>query len=172
VRVTSDTFEYKLWPSRKPSKKKIQREALKSDPLGTLSQVGVIAGTRAAERVGTQVGRSVLRKVGAGGVATALSVASSVGVGTAIALALPVAAALGGALYYFSLQPGADENALSLKFVEAQKKLVQESGVKSWIDVPERARTQLLNDYKRGLQRIAEVRRATSLQYSQRYRKG
>jgi hypothetical protein len=172
VRVASDTFEYRDWPSRKPSKKKIQREALKSDPLGTLGQLGVVAGTRSAERLGTQAGRSIVRRLTTGRVAAAVAAAEALGVGTAVAVALPIAAALGGALYYYSLQPGADENRLSLQFVDAQKKLIQESGAKTWMGVPEEARTRLLNDYKRGLARIAEVRRATSLQMSNRYRKG
>jgi hypothetical protein len=172
VRVTSDTFEYATWPSRKPSKKKIQREALKTDPLGTLGQLGVVAGTRAAERLGTSAGRTITRRIGTGTLAAAAAAAAELGAGTLVAAALPIAAAIGGALLYYSLQPGAEENQLSLQFVAAQKTLIQETGVKTWAAVPEAARTRLLNDYKTALARIAEVRAATSLQTANRYRKG
>ena len=172
VRVTRDSYEYANWVSRKPSKKKLQRELLKSDPIGALGQAGVIAGTRAAERIGTSVGRTVARRVGTGALATAAATAAELGFGGVALAALPVAAAIGGALLYYSTQPGADENQLSVQFVAAQKTLIQESGVKRWQDVPQAARDRLLNDYKTALARIAEVRRATSLQTSNRYRKG
>jgi hypothetical protein len=172
VRVTADTFEYANWVSRKPSKKKIQRAALKADPLGTIGQVGLAAGTRAAEKIAERGVRTVARKYGVAGAAAAAEGAAALGYGSVALAALPIAAALGGALYYYSLQPGAEENKLSLSFVAAQKTLMQQTHAATWTDVPEQARNRLLNEYKAGLKRIAEVRRATSLQTSNRYRKG
>ena len=172
VRVPAGTYEYLNWVSRKPSKKKIARAALKADPLGYIGQAGVIAGTRAAERVGERVGRTVLRRASGVGLTAAAAAAAELGGATLALAAVPIAAAIGGALLYYSTQPGAEENKLSLQFVAAQKTLMQETGAKTWQGVPEAARTRLLDDYKHALQRIAEVRAATTLQQSNRYRKG
>ena len=172
VRVPAGTYEYLNWVSRKPSKKKIARAALKADPLGYIGQAGVIAGTRAAERVGERVGRTVLRRASGVGLTAAAAAAAELGGATLALAAVPIAAAIGGALLYDSTQPGAEENKLSLQFVAAQYTLLQESGGKTWLGVPESARTGLLEDYQHALQRIAEVRAATTLQQSNRYRKG
>lgn len=172
VRVPAGTYEYLNWVSRKPSKKKIARAALKADPLGYIGQAGVIAGTRAAEKVGERVGRSILRKYGGVAATTAAAAAAELGGATLAIGALPIAAAIGGALLYYSTQPGAEENKLSLQFVAAQKALIQETHARDWAGVPIAARTRLLDDYKHALQRIAEVRAATTLQQSNRYRKG
>lgn len=172
VRVPSDSYEYANWVSRKPSKKKQIRAALKSDPLGTIGTVGLAAGTRAAEKIAERGVRAVARRYGVAGVAAAAEGAAALGYGTLAAAALPLAAALAGGLYAYSLQPGAEENKLSLSFVNAQNALMKSLRVSSWNQVPEQARNRLLNDYKAGLKRIAEVRRATSLVTSNRYRKG
>lgn len=171
VRVTSDSYEYANWVSRKPSKKKQMRAALKADPLGTIGVVGLAAGTRAAEKLAERGVRAAVRKYGVQGAVVAGETAAALGYGTVALAALPVAAALGGILLAYASKPGSEENALSLQFVDAQRKLVQESGVKTWLEVPEAARTRLLNDYKAGLSRIAEVRRATSIVTANRMRK-
>lgn len=172
VRVYADSFEYANWLSRKPSKKRTARAALLADPLGTTATAAQKAAIRAGERIAEHTATRVLRTYAKPLVGAALGAAAELGGATLVAAVLPVAAALGGALLAFSSRPGAEENQLSVQFVQAQNKLIQESGGKTWMDVPESARTRLLNDYKAGLQRIAQVRAATTVQYSNRYRKG
>lgn len=172
VRVTSDSFEYQNWLSRKPSRKRQARAALLSDPFGTTATAAQKAAIRAGERIVEHTAKSAIRRYGGAAVAAATTAAAEIGgAGLAVA-ALPIAAAIGGALLYYSTQPGAEENKLSLQFVAAQKTLMQQTRAATWQQVPEAARNRLLNDYKTSLRRIAEVRRATSLQTSNRYRKG
>lgn len=158
MRVTADTFEYADWPSRKPSKKKLQRESLKRDPLGTVGQVGVTTAKRAAEksaeRVARDVTRAVSRSVGVGGILAGAR-AASVGVAVAAAPAaiagagLTLAIALGTALKNQArVRTGDAINKLSLQFVENQKALMRATRAPTWNDVPREARARLLRDYK------------------------
>lgn len=157
VRVTKDTFEYAEWPSRKPSKKKIQRAALRADPIGTVGQLGTLAGKKAVERAGERAGRDVLRAVGrATGVGGALGASRA-----AATAALPTVAAVGAILaagYYVSeqiakrqsLKLGDRLNAISARFVETQRQLIKVFG-DSWDDVPADVRSKAVAEYKRAI---------------------
>lgn len=171
VRVYADSFEYANWLSRKPSKKRTARAALLADPLGTTATAAQKAAIRAGERIAEHTATRVLRTYAKPLVGAALEGAAALGGATLVAATLPVAAALGAALLAFSSKPGVEENQLSVQFVAAQNKLIQESGGKTWMDVPESARTRLLSDYKAGLTRIAQVRAATTPSAINRWRK-
>lgn len=155
VRVTKDTFEYEEWPSRKPSKKKIQRESLKRDPVGTVGQVAVTAGKRSAERIVERSARDVLRATGASG---ALATAGAVARTAVRAVAVPAAAAGIGLSLAISLgealkgqarvRTGDAINKLSRQFVANQAALMRVTGARSWDGVPKEARDRLLRDYR------------------------
>ena len=159
MRVTKDTFEYAEWPSRKPSKKKLRRESLKRDPLGTIGTVGLETGKRAAEksaeRVARDVTRAVARSTGVGGIlagagAAARAAASTVAIPAAAAGAgLALAIALGESLRAQArVRTGDAINKLSLQFVENQKALMRVTRARTWDEVPKEARDRLVRDYK------------------------
>lgn len=153
VRVTKDAFEYSEWPSRKPSKKKIQRAALKADPLGTSSQVLSDAAKRATERTIDRTGVRVARNIS--------TAALGAGTTTALRAAAGVAGAVGAILaagYYVSDQIAKNQrmklgdrlNAISARFVQTQAELVKVFG-RTWDDVPPDVRTRAVNEYKRAI---------------------
>jgi hypothetical protein len=157
VRVTADTFEYADWPSRKPSKKKIQREAIKSDPIGTLGAAGVAAGRKAAERAAESTAKAALR---ATGVPAILAGARGAVAGSALPLAAAAASAGILAAGYVvmdrvaktqALKLGDRVNAISSRFVQTQAALQKTYGVTHWQDVPSDQRNKAVSDYKRAL---------------------
>lgn len=152
MRVTADTFEYADWPSRKPSRKKLQRESLKRDPIGTLAQVGTLAGKRAVERAGERAGRSVLRTLGVSGASVAtLAKGATAALGTAAA-----AAAILAAGYVVSdkiartqrVKLGDRLNAISSRFVVTQRELEKHYGTTKWEGVPADVRARAVREYK------------------------
>lgn len=155
MRVTKDTFEYEEWPSRKPSKKKLQRESLKRDPIGTVGQVAVTAGKRSAEKIAERTARDVLRATGASGAVGALGAVARRAV---VAAAVPAAAAGVGLALAISLgealkgqarvRTGDAINKLSRQFVENQRALERVTGARNWDEVPKEARDRLIRDYK------------------------
>lgn len=155
VRVAADSFEYAEWPSRKPSKKKLQRESLKRDPLGTIAQVGTIAGKRAVERAGERASRDVLRQLGTGGTAAAGVGAArravsglavpALAAGAGLSLAIALGESLRGAA---RVSTGNVIEKLSRQFVVNQAALVRATGARSWQEVPKEARDRLVRDYK------------------------
>jgi hypothetical protein len=164
VRVTADTFEYEEWPSRKPSKKKIQRAALKADPIGTTSQVVAEAVKKSASRtVERETGRA-LRTVGTSAVVTAGATAAR----TAAAAAVPAVAAaaiVGGAIYAMQqiaktliLSAGEAANRVSREYAAAQTATMKQFGVKEFSLVPAEIRTKLVNAYKRELANVYAFR--------------
>lgn len=156
VRVTADTFEYQQWPSRKPSKKKIAREALKSDPVGTIGMLGATAGKRAAERAGERTVSTVLRS-GRGAIATGLTAAAS----SSAAVALAAAGAVGAAIFAMGevakrldVALGERANAISRQFVATQQQVIKQYGGSRWEDVPVDLRTKLVNGYKAAIAKV------------------
>jgi hypothetical protein len=161
VRVTADTFEYSTWPSRKPSKKKIQREALKSDPLGTVGMLGAAAGKKAVERAGEKAGRDVLRSVSK---SVGIAGAATAGRGAIVASVAPAVAAaglIGAALYAMgrlgqarNVAAGERANQISRTFAAAQQDTMKAVGASRWEDVPLDLRTKLVNGYKKEIQNV------------------
>lgn len=163
VRVPNTAMEYFDWPSRKPTKKKIARAALKADPVGVGAQLASTAAKKAVERsverassrvlraatpVAVGVGGSVLRSAGAA--AAALPPLGVVG-------ALAAAGILGGWLMDKATDSVGDKiNRISLAFVAAQQELMKRTGVTKWGDVPVAPRTKLLNEYKAALNHVAK----------------
>lgn len=155
VRVTKDTFEYEEWPSRKPSKKKLQRESLKRDPIGTSAQVITEAVKRSASRtVERESGRAARRA--AGSTAVGAAVAGARATAAAVAPAIAAAALVGGALYAMgrigqmrNVAAGERANRISREFVAAQQAVMKQLRVSRWDDVPADVRTKLLNGYKK-----------------------
>lgn len=156
VRVTADTFEYQQWPSRKPTKKKLQREALKTDPVGTLGILGATAGKKGLERAGERAASSVLR-TGRGAIATALTAAAT----SSATVALAAAGAVGAAIFAMGelakrhdVQLGDRANAISRQFVATQQQVIKQYGGSRWEDVPLDIRTKLVNGYKAAIQTV------------------
>lgn len=168
IKVTKDDPRYLSLTNRKPSKRAKLQAQIISDPGSYVAKRAKAAGTRAAEHAVA----NVVRKYGPGAVETALGTAAAIGTAGLVAIAGAAAAALGAQLLVSAAREGAQEHALSLQFVNAQKELIARSGVRTWQQVPEAARTRLLGDFKRGLARIAEVRKATSISTTFRNRKG
>lgn len=173
MRVTSDTFEYREWPSRKPSKKKIQREALKRDPLGTIGTIGTTAGKKAIERAGEAAGRTALRATGIpailagarGAVTGAAAGVTLAGVGAAVSVAAILSAG------YAVMRHVADAgtvalgdriNAISNRFAETQRQLIKAYNGRSWNDVPAEVRDHALRDYKQALTTASAQGRGTA----------
>lgn len=160
VRVTADTFEYQQWPSRKPSKKKIARESLKTDPVGTLGMLGATAGKKAVERAGERAASSVLR-AGRGRIATTvLGTAGSLAASSA-AVALAAAGAVGAAIFAMGevakrvdVALGDRANAISRQFVATQQQVIKQYGGSRWEDVPLDIRTKLVNGYKAAIAKV------------------
>lgn len=160
VRVTKDTFEYAEWPSRKPTKKKIQREALKRDPLGTGAQVITEAVKKSAARTVERETGKVARSVG-GSAALGGAAATARATAAAVAPAVAAAALVGGALYAMgrigqlrNVAAGERANRISREFVAAQQAIMKQLRVARWDDVPQDIRTKLVNGYKK---QISEV---------------
>jgi hypothetical protein len=146
VRVTNDTFEYRDWPSRKPSKKKIAREAFKSDPLGTTGSVAQQAGKRAIERAGEQTLTRILRSARAG-----VPVAAAAAGPAAVAAGILAAAFLVGDRIARDqrVKLGDRVNTISLRFAETQRQLEAAFGTPGrWDGVPADLRAKAVRDYK------------------------
>jgi hypothetical protein len=160
VRVTKDTFEYEEWPSRKPSKKKIQRAALKADPIGTGAQVVTEAVKKSAARtVERETGR-LTRSVAGSALATG-AIASGRAAAAAAAPAIAAAALVGGALYAMgriqqlrNVAAGERANRVSREFVAAQQAVMKQLRVARWEDVPSDIRTKLVNGYKKAITEV------------------
>jgi hypothetical protein len=156
VRVTADSYEYTAWLSRKPSKKKQTRAALKSDPVGTLGILGATAGKKAVERAGERAASGALR-AGRGrlvAAATALATSSTVG-------ALAAAGAVGAAIYAmgklaeaYTVSLGERANQISRQFVATQQQVIKQYGGSRWEDVPADLRNKLVNGYKAAIQKV------------------
>jgi len=160
VRVTSDTFEYQQWPSRKPSKKKIAREALKTDPVGTLGMLGATAGKRAAERAGERAVSTALRS-GRGAIATTVLGTASSLAASSTAVALAAAGAVGAAIFAmgeiakrYDVALGERANQISRQFVVTQQQVIKQYGGSRWEDVPLDIRTKLVNGYKAAIAKV------------------
>lgn len=160
VRVTSDTFEYAEWPSRKPTKKKLQRESLKRDPIGTSAQVITEAVKKSAARTVERETGKVARRVG-GSAAVGAAATGARASAAAIAPAVGAAAVIGAALYAMgrigelrNVAAGERANRISREFVAAQQNIMKQLGVGRWDDVPADLRTKLVNGYKK---KITEV---------------
>lgn len=160
MRVTKDTFEYAEWPSRKPTKKKLQREALKRDPLGVGTQLVAEAvkksASRTVERETGRIARTVAQSGAVAATATALR--------TTAAAAAPLVGAvglIGAALYAMgkigqarNVAAGERANRISRQFVDTQRAVMKQLGVRSWEAVPSELRTKLLNGYKAEIARV------------------
>lgn len=160
VRVTNDTFEYAEWPSRKPTKKKLQRESLKRDPIGTSAQVITEAVKKSAARTVERETGKVARRVG-GSAAVGAGATAARASAAAIAPAVGAAAVIGAALYAMgrigelrNVAAGERANKISREFVAAQQNVMKQFGVSRWDDVPADLRTKLVNGYKK---KISEV---------------
>lgn len=146
--MVAGSYEYENWVSRKPSKKKIQRAALKADPLGTLGQLGAVAGKRALERAGETAARTGLRTAKIAGLG-ALGVT-----GTAVAAAATSGAILAAGYLVMDrvartqqAKLGDRLNAISNRFVETQRQLQLAFHGR----VPDDVNRKALADYKRAL---------------------
>lgn len=147
--MTADSFEYRDWPSRKPSKKKLAREAFKQDPLGTTGTVLQQAGKRSVERLGEHAATRVLRtaRAGVGGalLGAGKTVAAATGVGTILAAGFLVADTIAR---NERLKLGDRLNAISLRFAETQRSIEQAFGTRTWSNVPADVRSKAVRDYK------------------------
>jgi hypothetical protein len=156
--VTSDTFEYRDWPSRKPSKKKIAREAFKSDPLGTTGSITQQAAKRSIEKLGehtaTRLARGVRTTAVPAALAGARALAPFAGIAGLTAAAIGLVLLQNKSVSDARLALGEKVNKLSLAFVAAQKQMAAEYRVEHFGDVPAEARTRLLNGYKDALTRL------------------
>lgn len=149
VRVTADTFEYREWPSRKPSKKKIAREAFKSDPLGTSGSVAQQAAKRAIERAGEQTITRVLRSARAAVLPAAAAAGGTAFAATGAASILAAAYLVGDRIARDQrLKLGDRLNAISLRFTETQRQLEAAFGTNKWDGVPADLRAKAVRDYK------------------------
>lgn len=146
MRVTADTFEYATWPSRKPSKKKLAREAFKSDPLGTTGAVAQQATKRAIERAGEHTVVKVLRTARA----SVPLAAAAVGPAAAAAAILAAAYLVGDRIARNeAVKLGDRLNAISLRFTETQRQLEAAFGTPGrWDGVPADLRAKAVRDYK------------------------
>ncbi len=155
--MTKDTFEYEEWPSRKPSKKKIQREALKRDPLGVSAQVVTEAVKKSAARTVERESGKVTRRIAQSGAVGAAATAGRSAV-AAVAPAIAAASLVGGALYAMgrigqlrNVAAGERANRISREFVAAQQAVMKQLRVARWADVPTDIATKLVNGYKRAI---------------------
>lgn len=160
VRVTKDTFEYEEWPSRKPSKKKIQRAALKADPIGVGSQVVTEAIKKSAARTVERETGKLTRKA-AGSVAVGSAAATARATVAAVAPAIAAASIVGGALYAMgriaqlrNVAAGERANRVSREFVATQQAVMKQLRVSKWEDVPSDVRTKLVNGYKKAITEV------------------
>jgi hypothetical protein len=162
VRVTADSFEYAAWPSRKPSKKRLQREALKNDPLGTLGTIGTTAGKKAIERAGESVGRAALRATGipailagarsaAAGAAGGVTLAGAAAAGTIAAILAAGYAVMSHVAASGTVALGDRLNTISTRFVQTQQQLIKAYGARAWSGVPEQIRTKAFRDYQQAI---------------------
>lgn len=162
MRVTADSIEYASWPSRKPSKKKLQRESLKRDPLGTIGTIGTTAGKKAIEKAGETAARTALRAAGVpailagarGAAASAVGGVTLAGVGAAASIAAILAAGYAVMSHVAgtgTVALGDRLNAISTRFVETQRQLVKAAGARDWSGVPQAVRDKALRDYKQAI---------------------
>lgn len=172
VRVYADSFEYRDWPSRKPSKKKLAREAFKSDPFGTTGTIAQAAAKRSVERLGEHAATRVLRTARGGAVTAALASARSL---APFAGPLAIAAAtIGAAIALWKHQrtyeyrtAGEAINQVSREFAQTQQQVISQLRVRTWQEVPLEQRTQLVNAYKAKIAEISQsIYHAGSLQPS------
>jgi hypothetical protein len=172
VRVYADSFEYASWPSRKPSKKKLAREAFKTDPFGTTGTIAQTAAKRSIERLGEHTATRVLRTARTGAVPAALAGARALA-----PLAIPLAVAAGTvaagiagfvAISRAERRLAADRiNEISRAFVATQKQVEQQLGVSSWQQVPSDLRAKLVKGYTDAIHEVsAGIYHAGSLQPS------
>lgn len=157
VRVTKDTFEYAEWPSRKPTKKKLQRESLKRDPIGTSSQMVAEAVKKSAARTVERETGKVTRRIAGSGVAAAAASTARATV-AAVAPAIAAASVIGGALYAMgkigqlrNVAAGERANRISREFVSAQQTVMKQLRVSSWDQVPADIRNKLVAGYKKAI---------------------
>lgn len=147
VKVAADSWEALNWPSRKPSKKKQQRQQLLTAPLATVGTIGVTAGRKAIEKAGETAGRTALRTakqvgLGALGITTA-------GLGAAASSAAILAAGyvvMDKVAKERALAFGDRVNAISLRFAETQKQIIKQYG-RAWSDVPSDVAKKAWSDY-------------------------
>lgn len=159
MRVYSDSFEYREWPSRKPSKKKIAREAFKTDPLGTTGSITQTAAKKSIEKLGERTATKLARTVRTGAVPAVLGGARALA-----PYAIPAAAAAGtvaAAVVGFVALARAENRLareritqLSHDFVAAQQQVMQQFNTRNWNDVPIELRNKLLNGYKKALSEV------------------
>lgn len=173
VRVTGDSFEFAEWPSRKPTKKKLQRESLKRDPLGTGAQLVAEAVKKSAGRAVERETGKVARRIG-GSAALAAGASSARAVAAAVAPAVAAAAVIGGALYAMgriaqahNVALGEKANRISREFVSAQQSVQKQLRVARWEDVPSDIRTKLVNGYKKQIADLYASYRPGSIAPSQ-----
>jgi hypothetical protein len=173
VRVTKDSFEYAEWPSRKPSKKKLAREAFKTDPFGTTGTIAQTAAKRSIERLGEHTATRVLRTARTGALPAALAGARTL---APFAAPLAVAAAtIGAAIALWKHQQtyeyrtaGEAINQVSREFAATQKQVMEQLRVRSWDQVPAEQRNKLVNGYKAKIAEISSsIYHAGSLRPSQ-----
>lgn len=151
--MTADTFEYATWPSRKPSKKKIAREAFKQDPLGTTGAVAQQAAKRSIEKLGEHAATRVLRTARGGALAAGLSAGSVAAAATASASILAAAYLVGDTIARNErVKLGDRLNAISLRFAETQRQLEAAFGTPGrWDGVPADLRAKAVRDYKNAI---------------------
>jgi hypothetical protein len=166
VRVTNDTFEYRDWPSRKPSKKKLAREAFKTDPFGTTGSIAQQAAKRSIERVGEHAATRILRGARTaaipGLVAGARALAPLAGVAGLTAAALGLLLLEQRSVRNARLTLGERVNALSREFVALQQQLAKEYGVDSFSQVPAEARNRALEGYKQAIAKATAATKVTT----------
>jgi hypothetical protein len=169
VRVPVDSYEYANWVSRKPSKKKQQRAALVSNPVGTVGTIALLAGRKAIERAGERAGRQALQRA-AKWAPEAYAAAQAAGGATVVA-AVSAAALVGGAIYAMgklaemhNVALGERANRITAAFAKTQDDVIaQATGRRPrsdaerahlWQSVPSDLRTKLVKGYKDAIAKV------------------
>jgi hypothetical protein len=114
--------------------------------------LGATAGKKAVERAGERAGRSVLTAAKTAGLGV-LGV-SAAGVGAAATSAAILAAGyvvMDHVAKSNTVKLGDKLNAISLRFVETQRQLIQAYRARSWDGVPQAVRDKALRDYKQAI---------------------
>lgn len=159
MRVTNDTFEYRDWPSRKPSKKKIAREAFKTDPLGTTGSITQQAAKRSIEKLGEHTATRLARTARTTAIPAALAAGRSLlpfaGIAGLTALAIGAVLLQNKSVSDARLALGERIRKLSLAFIAAQNQMAAEYRVPHFGDVPSEARARLLAGYKDALNKLS-----------------
>lgn len=164
-KVTRDDPRYDEWRRSKGTVASRKKALLKKDPLEYAKTFGADTVRKRASRAAETAVLRVGRKVAPLALAGASRVAS-----VAVSLA-PLAALSAAALAAILLQNrsvanarlalGDRINALSLAFVEQQKRLAAEHGVKTFGEVPAAPRAALLAGYKQALSQLVAATTVT-----------